>query len=223
MRSADPEPAGEGIIKNIFSWETTKGSDEDDDFEYEFEFEYGLVENHELILAVPVEIGDGGIDGNADITLGWHWKLWNEQDWLPAFGMRNLVRIPSGVDSAGVDYTWRGLLTKTLIPGKWRGHLNPFIKSVNGNNEEEARHFQWGMAIGTDYRLSDRLNLITDYLYSNGEDEHTRDNHMAEVGLDWELDDHQKLGFATFIGLDGDSHGESLGAAISYMYSFGGK
>jgi hypothetical protein len=45
LRSADPEPPGELIIKNIFEWETLKHSDDDDgsDFFYEFEVEYGLV------------------------------------------------------------------------------------------------------------------------------------------------------------------------------------
>lgn len=222
LRSADPEPEGEGVIKNIFSWETTRGADDDDDFEYEFEFEYGFAHNHELIFEVPVEIGDGRIDGNADITLGWHWKLWDEDGALPAFAMRNYVRIPSGVDSSGVDYEWRGLMTWTLVPDTMRLHLNPFLKSVNGNNEEEARPFHWGVAIGTDYRLADNLNFIADYIYSNGEDEHTRDNHSAELGLDWEVAEHHTICFATLIGLDGDSHGTSFGMAISYIYSFGG-
>ncbi len=222
LRSADPEPEGEGVIKNIFSWETTKGSDDDDDFEYEFEFEYGFAHNHEFIFEVPVEIGDGRIDGNADIELGWHWRLWEEDGALPAFAMRNFIRIPSGVDSSGVDYEWRGLMTWTLVPDTMRLHLNPFIKSVNGNNEEDVRPFQWGVAIGTDYRLADNLNLITSYIYSNGEEEHTRDNHSAEVGLDWAVAEHHTICFASLIGLDGDSHGTSFGLSISYIYSFGG-
>ena len=223
LRSADPEPYGEGVIKNFFTWETTKGSDDDDDFEYEFVFEYGFAPNHEFILEVPFDIGDGHVEGNGDIEqLGWHWRLWEETDSLPAFAMRNIIRVPTGVDSSGVDYLWRGLFTKTLIPDKMRLHLNPFVKSVNGDNQEDARHFQWGTAIGTDYRLADNLNFIADYIYSNGEEEHTRDNHRAEFGLDWEFADHQMFSVATQIGLDGDSHGPALGVSIAYIFSFGG-
>jgi hypothetical protein len=58
LRSADPEPPGELVIENIAGWSTSKGG-ADDDFEYEFELEYGLIEDHELIFEVPVQIGDG--------------------------------------------------------------------------------------------------------------------------------------------------------------------
>ena len=51
--------------------------------------------------------------------------------------------------------------------------------------------------------------------------EHVRDNHPLELGLDWSLGDGQKLGLSTQIGLDGDSHGEAIGAKISYMIEFG--
>lgn len=221
LRSADPEPPGEVVIKNIFEWETTK-DDGDDDFEYELEIEWGVVENHELIFETPFEIGDGRVDGNGDLTVGWHWRLWKEHDGWPAFGMRNYVRIPTGVDSSGVDYEWRGLITKTLIPGTTRLELNPFVASINGNNEEDARPFRWGVAIGIDHRLRDDLLLIADYIYANGELERTRDNHSAEFGLDWHIDERQTLAFATEVGLDGDSDGASLAARISYILSFGG-
>ena len=56
LRSADPEPPGVAVLKNIFEWETNKSLRHDDDsseFFFEEELEYGLVENHELILAMP--------------------------------------------------------------------------------------------------------------------------------------------------------------------------
>lgn len=219
LRSADPEEPRELEIKNIFGWETSRNG-EDDEYEYELEFEYGLCENHELILEVPVELGDGRVPGNADITLGWHWRLFKEQDWLPAFAIRNYIRIPSGVDSSGVDYELKGLFTKTLVPDKMRFHFNPYLKSINGHNEEDYRHFQWGAITGIDYKLTENLLFITDYIYKNGEEEHTRDQHAMELGLDWEFVKHQKLCFATEIGLDGDSQGPALGAKVSYILSF---
>lgn len=220
LRSADPEPPGAFVIKNIFGWSTSSG--EDDDYEYELELEWGVVENHELIFEVPFELGDGRIDGNGDISLGWHWRLWEEQGALPAFAIRNYIRVPSGVDSSGVDYEFRGLITKTIVADSMRLHLNPFLSSINGNNEEDARHFRWGAVFGTDCKLSDDVLLIADYIYANGELEDTRDTHSAELGVDWKLDEHQKIGFATEIGLDGDSYGPNFGASISYILSFGG-
>lgn len=217
LRSADPTETGELEIKNIGSWETTRG--EEDEFEYELELEYGLSEDHELLLALPFQIGDGRIEGNGDVTLGWHWRLWREEGWRPAFAMRNFVRIPTGVDSNGVDYEWIGLLTKTIVPGSTRLHLNPFLASINGDNNEEARPFRWGAAFGVDHRLNDDWLLVADYRYENGEEEGTRDNHTLEVGADWRLAEQHKLGFVVQVGLDGDDSGPALGASVSYILS----
>ncbi|MBI4718863.1 MAG: hypothetical protein HY763_13740 [Planctomycetes bacterium] len=222
LRSADPVPPGELEIKNIFEWNTTADSDKDDGAEYELELEYGLVKNHELLLRLPVELGDGRIDGNADLTFGWHWRLWEEQGWLPAFAMRNFLRVPSGVDSSGVDWEWRPLITKTLVPNSLRVHVNPFLRLVNGNNEEEARHFHWGSLFGLDWKINDSLLFITDYKYTNGELEHTRDNHSAEFGLDWKLAEHHKLGLSTEVSLDGDEYGPAFATKVSYIFSIGG-
>ena len=218
LRSADPEDLGGLEFKNIFGWSTSKG--EDDDFEYEFELEWGFARNHELIFEVPVELGDGRVEGNGDVELGWHWRLWEEQDWIPAFAMRNYLRLPTGDGSSGVDYEWVGLITKSVIPGKLRLNLNPFVKSVNGDNEEDARHFLWGASLGADYRLSDDLVLVGLYRYESGELEGTRDNHSLEFGADWSISEHQEIGFGLEVGLDGDDHGPALGATISYILSF---
>lgn len=224
LRSATPEETGEVVVKNIFGWEHNReGSEEDrDEYEYELEIEWGVAENHELIFELPFQVGEGDVDGNGDLTLGWHWRLMKEEGSRPAFALRNYLRLPTGSDSNGVDYELRGLITKTITPGCTRLHLNPFAKSINGDNEPEARHFQWGAAVGIDHRLNEHLTLIADYIYSNGEEEHTRDNHEAELGLDWEIDERQSLGIAVMTSLDGDTHDPAAGAKISYMLHFGG-
>jgi hypothetical protein len=219
MRSADPETYKDMEIKNIIGWSTSKDGT-DDDYEYEFEIEWGVAPNHELIFEVPVELGDGRMDGNGDAEFGWHWRLWEEQDMLPAFAMRNFIRVPTGVDSSGVDWKWIGLFTKSIVPGKLRFDVNPFVQTVNGNNEEEARHFRWGAIVGLDWRVREDLVLIGSYHYENGELEGTRDNHMLEFGGEWEFAKHHELGFSTQIGLDGDGEGPDFGAKISYIYEF---
>lgn len=219
LRSADPEETGELVFKNIFGYSTSSDGS-DDDLEYELEIEWGIVENHELIFEVPIEFGDGGVEGNADITLGWHWRLWKEQDWIPAFALRNYIRIPSGYHSDGVDYEARGLITKTIVPGKLRAHLNPFLRSLNGElGDPDRRHFQWGAAVGVDYRLTDNLLFVADYVHESGETEGTRNQHLMEFDVDWEIAEHHKLGVSTQIGLDGDSEGPNFGVMISYIYS----
>ncbi len=130
-------------------------------------------------------------------------------------------RVPLG--GTRLASPWRGLFTKTITAGQSRWHFNPFVKSVNGDNHgDDARHFQWGAAFGIDYRIDDDLLFIAEYLYSSSVDEHVRDNHLLELGLDWSMGDGQKLGLSTQIGLDGDSHGTAVGGKVSYMVEFGG-
>ncbi len=240
LRSADPEPVGELAIKNIFGYSHNRegASSERDEYEYELELEYGLIEDHELILEMPWEIGEGRVQGNGDISIGWHWRLWQEDGWVPAFAMRNYARIPSGVDSSGVDYTWRGLFTWTLEPNSLRLHFNPFLTSLNGenteyndnglfggrrrfwnNDEDDDRNFRWGAALGVDYKIDENLLWITDYRYENSEEYGARDNHVAELGLDWKLDEQSTIGLASEISLDGDHSGPAVTGKISYIYS----
>ncbi len=218
LRSADPEEPGEMDLKIIYGYETASG--EDDDHELEFVLEWGMARNWEFILEAPFEIGDGGVEGNGDITaFGFHTRFWEEDGWIPAVAMRNLMRIPTGYHSSGVDYIGRLLVTKSILPGRLRAHFNPFLTSVNGNNEEEARHFQWGAAIGVDYRVNDDLVLVADYLHRTSEEEGYRNNHSIELGADWKLAEHHTVAFGTELGLDGDSSGANWGFKVSYILS----
>lgn len=219
LRSADPEPTGDLEFKNIFDFSTSSDGS-DDDLEYEFEIEYGIAPNHELIFELPVQLGDGSVKGNADITLGHHWRLWKEQELLPAFAIRNYLRLPSGHDSSGVDWELRGLLTKSIIPNKFRLHLNPFLKNVNGHNQEDYRHFQWGAIVGVDYRINKCLTIQADYIHETSESEGWRNQHTAEVGLEWKIAPQHELAFVTRADLDGDSEGENWGFGISYIFEF---
>jgi len=219
LRSADPEEPGEMELKFIYGYET---SAEDSEHEVEFVLEWGMARNVEFIFEIPFVIGDGGIDGNGDISaLGLHTRFWEEDGLIPAFAMRNLIRVPTGYHSNGVDYIGRGLFTWTLVPNDVRLHFNPFLKSVNGDNNEEARNFQWGAAIGADFRVNDELLFIADYLHTVGEDEGTRNNHAIELGMDWEFAEDQTLGVGLEFGVDGDSHGADFGIRLAYILELG--
>lgn len=215
LRSADPVPPGEVELKFIYGYE-----DEEDDHAHELGFvlEWGVVEDIEFILETEAEVGDGGIEGNGDIEeLGFHFRHWREDGWLPAFATRHLVRIPTGYHSDGVDYLGRALLTWTLAPDAWRLHFNPWLKSVNGNREEDTRWFQWGAAIGFDYRVSDELLFIVDYHNRSSEEYGSRNQQSIELGADWEFAEKQKLAFVTEFEVDGDDSGSNILAKIAYI------
>lgn len=223
IRSTAPVPVGELEWKNFFGWSTMRKSGEDDDYSYTFVLEYGLVENHELLIEIPVHLGDGRIEGNGDAELGWHWKLSDADGIVPSLGMRNFVRVPTGDGSEGVDYEWRGLITWELSDSAGF-HLNPFVRSVNGENQgEDARHLRWGVVAGADYDLSDELKLIWDYIYENSVRDGFRDNHTFEMGVDWKLADNQTLSLVGTASLDGDSNDNATaGVRVGYTLSFGG-
>ncbi|MCC7293188.1 MAG: hypothetical protein IT449_14100 [Phycisphaerales bacterium] len=234
LRTANALPPGELELKNVFGWSTIR-SGGSDSWEYELELEYGLVENHQLLFALPLEIGDGRVTGNWDITLGWHWKLWNEDGGLPGTAIRQFVRIPTGHDSEGVDYEIRPIMTWTVSDSA-HYTLSGYARSVNGDNfdrdtvnddgdevTEDGRHFRWGIITGFDYDLTDDFKLIWDYVYGTSITEGHRDNHSLEVGFDWHFAENQSFNFMTEVSLDGDDNDNaSLGAKMSYVVEFGG-
>jgi len=215
LRSADPE--GLGVIALKLKYEYVK-EHKDEDHELEGILEWGMAENWEFILEVPVELGDGKVEGNGDIAeFGFHTRLWEESEMMPAFAVRNLVRLPTGYHSDGVDYTLIGLFTKTLTSDGLRCHFNPFLKSINGNQEEGDRDFRWGAALGMDYKLSDEVRVIADYIHQNSEEEGNRNQHSVELGLDWEFAPEQTISVATEFELDGDNSGDDFSARVQYM------
>ncbi len=242
LRSATPVSEGTWEIKNTIGWSREKEG-EDDPLGYELGIEYGFAPNHEGILEVPFVLGEGRVDGNGDISLGWHWRLWEESDCgncghhRPAFAMRNIFRLPTGIDSSGVDYTWRGLMTWTVTPDKSHFHLNPFVKFINGDNNDDDNDFdfsngfgllhdhdngdeentQYGLAFGMDYQIGDDTLFTWDYIWSSKQFEEGDSNHTLELGLEWELADDQKLAFATEWGIDGNDEGTEFGAKIMYI------
>jgi hypothetical protein len=219
---------------------------------YEGVLEWGFAPNHEIGLSLPVFMGDGAVEGNADANLIWQWRLWKEDTcgWLPAFAFRNIVRIPNGYGSEGVDWTLQGLMSKWIIQDKLRLHVNPFLQSLNGDNlEDEARqgddegrpgafssslvsfqprgaglphqrHFRWGIIAGASYNISECLTLSADYIHESSYFKGARNQHLSEIELDWKLSECQTIAFLTRVGLDGDSVGENWGATVSYIHAF---
>jgi hypothetical protein len=215
LRSADPLKPGEIELKFKYEFSRATSSEE---HEIELVFEWGIAPDWEFIFEVPVELGEGKVEGNGDIgAFGFHTRLWEESDWMPAFAVRNLIRIPTGYRSDGVDYTLRGLFTKTLVPDVLRAHFNPFLTSINGNREDEERWFRWGAALGVDYMVNEDLRFVADYFIRNSEEFGQRNQHTIELGLDWEFVERQYLSIASDIEIDGDKYGDNFSVAVQYM------
>ncbi len=221
LRSADALRPGQLSIRNEFNWATGfRGGD--DEMTYTLSLDYGIAPMHHLTLETTgIDLGDGGVNGNGDIRLGWHWQLLKEEDWQPAFALRNYIRIPTGYESSGVDYELRGLFSKS-VADHVRIHFAPFLKSVNGDNIEDVRYFQWGAALGSDWKVTDKLDLVVDYVHETSQTEGLRNQHSLDAGFIFEVAPGHKLGLNGRVGLDGDGVNGDWGAGIFYTIALDG-
>jgi hypothetical protein len=150
------------------------------------------------------------------------YQFWDEEElaeWMPAFALKGTLRTPTGYHSNGFDGELRGLLTKT-IAGDLRGHFNAFAATINGNNDPDLRHFQWGFVIGVDMPLSDArdLWLMLDYMHRSSEHYGNGNMNLAEVGVEWKLDDCQSIHATMQAGLDGVGDTPNWGGRLAYTY-----
>jgi len=72
MRAADVQEQGTFDLKIGLDYGTSSNG-LDDDVSNRFELQWGFMEGHELVLKLPVGYGDGRIEGNGDLSVGWQW------------------------------------------------------------------------------------------------------------------------------------------------------
>ncbi len=239
MRSADVQERGTFDLKIVFDYATSPDGS-DDDVGNRVELQWGVCPNNEVVLKLPINYGDGE-EGNPDLSVGWQWKLMDQQDWIPAIALYNEVRTPTGNGSEGADWEFRGIFTWDVNPGTCRLHLNPFIRVMDGNNletnarhdrdhdrgnsfrnrrdEVSARHFAAGGIIGFDHRLTDTTVINVDYILDSGRLDGFSMQHSMEAGMDYSLTDNQTLAWSTRWTVDGDSQGDNWGFSLSYILS----
>ena len=202
-------------------WQTQSGEHDSVPFVPELELTLGgndFLRNTQLILGFPMEFGLGGVDGNADAQFGWQQRWVQEEGWVPTLATLAEVRFPSGYQSSGVDGTLTGIMAKECGPGTI--FLNAFIKTANGNNVEDLRHFQWGVRAGYKWRLREDLALITDYVNQVSEEEGHSNLNLLEVSGEWRMNEQLTIGPGIVIGLDDNEETPNFGAGVHVTWSF---
>ena len=216
LEEAPPTEHKEFEVEITFDW-STKSDGEDDHVGNEFELNYGLLPNLEVGLAVPVEYGDGRVEGNGDLDLYAHYRLWKDADWYPGFAVRGNIRLPTGVDSSGVDGTFTFVLDKNF--GLHRVTLNGVLKTANGHNVEDVRHFQWAVGVGYDHPIIDDKTLfVADYFNKSSEEEGHGNINLLEFGVQREIAEHHTIGVGVTIGLDDNEETPNLGVGVKYVF-----
>jgi len=226
LRSANPQATGTVRLLNTFDYSTASDRT-DDDFLWRHKIIYGIAPDHHISVAVPVQLFDGRVQGNANTEFGWQWRLWDESDWIPAFALDNELFIPTGKDASGVDWRLSGLITRSLTP-RWRLHSNPFLMVQSGNRPwpEDRRHpgdlrdFRWGLVTGTEYLVLDNLSVMGNIVHESSEYCGRSNQYSMEMGAQWAITQRHGLGFGTRWTLDGDRAGDNFGMGLTYSYTF---
>jgi hypothetical protein len=210
---------GEWEFEATFAWETSSDGS-DDDFLLSPSIKYGVTNDFyvELELA-PLNLGDGGDQGNGDLLLVLFYQFLHETESVPAAATSGEMRIPSGQGSSGVDAELHFNVTKTLLP-RFRAHLGGFIETANGArggaDADERRPFQWGVGPGFDYLCSEKTTATINYLNRCSEQEGYHNLNILEIGSAHQIAENQHLKLAVDIGLDGAGQTPNFVAKVQW-------
>jgi hypothetical protein len=130
-----------------------------------------------------------------------------------------------------------------LAGGRFRGHFNAWVETVNTTNGEtnpnqiyedgdtvwlvfdeqdapwDPRDFQYGASVGVDGPLNDdgSLRWVVDYVYKSSQYNGHGGLNLFDVGFEWQMDESSKLGMSALIPADhAEDEAPNFGAAITY-------
>jgi hypothetical protein len=212
----------EGEWELEFTYEYFTRSGEDDEHEIEQSIKYGFSDSCHIELEVEEPLGDGG-DGAGELYLTFFGRWWAEEEALPAFATAFTMRIPSGVDSSGVDGTANFILTKSLSEA-WRVHLAGYIPPAHGaqggEEEEDRRHFQWAVGPGVDFKIDEGGLMTLNYLHRVNDQEGERNQNLLEWGYIRKLGElwggETELKLALDLTLDGNESTPNFGTKLQW-------
>ncbi len=221
LEDGQPGQPGTLELQVQSGWTTTSG--EHDPISLLTELQYNpdgseFLRNMQIVLGVPVEMGLGGVDGNADVELGWQQRWVKDNGAMPTLATLAEIRLPTGYQSSGVDGTLTGIVAKECGPGTL--FFNSFIKTANGDNVEDLRHFQWGFRTGYKWRITEALAFIADYLNESSEEEGHANINALELSGMYHVNEHLTVGPGILIGLDDNEETPNFGAGVRLQFSF---
>lgn len=225
VEDATTIPAGQIDLRLTYGWQTGSfpaAGGSGDNHVFTPSLVWGAADGLELFAQVPITFGDGGDvgaldEGNADTNVGFTWRFSEPTGDWPAMALRTTVRVPTGNNSDGIDAEFRLIMTNEYDSGI-RSHMNGFLTTINSDNDEDLREFQWGFIIGLDGPLCSEgaVRWVADYVHNSGQHNGTSDTNLLELGWEWDKAAAEKVGFALQIGLDHTDDTPDFGAKLSY-------
>jgi len=223
MSLEDGQPSAPGTLELQldFGWITTSGESDAGIFVPELKYTPDgneFLRNMKLALTFPVELGNGGIDGNGDAEFAWQQRWVAEDGNVPTLATILSMRAPTGYQSSGVDGTFTGILAKDCGPGTF--FLNGWVKTANGNNIEDRRDFQWGGRVAYLWRFAEGAALTVGYVHETSEEDGVSNMNLVELGAQFEINENLTIGPGVFVGVDGRESTPNFGAGIRVTYGF---
>lgn len=236
LEDGQPGAPGEIQMQLDAGWETRSGQPDEFTLRPELQWTPANGEfwrNLQLTLAVPMDLGNGAVDGNADLEFGWQQRWVKEEGLMPTLATLAEMRIPSGYHSAGVDGRLTGVVAKDFGPGTL--YLNVWMETVNGNNfdigeettflgitreGEGIRHFRWGSRLGYKWRINDTFSLVGDIRNESSEQKGVGDIDAIDLSAEWHVTEQLTIGPGIIIGLDGHDETPKFGAGVRFVYAF---
>ena len=125
---------------------------------------YGLAPNLQVSIGTTLLTDPKQIEGQAksgDLQVSGLYNFNQETLSLPAFGLRLTLNLPTGIESSGVDFRVKGLVTKSI--GRLSVHFNPAYEVFSGTKPFE-RDGRYELALGASYPVGAPKHTLTTLL-----------------------------------------------------------
>jgi copper chaperone CopZ len=167
-------------FQSSFRYERTDGGK--DRFVIDPRIEFGFAPNWQGKIAVPVYLGSADRTDSGNIGLEAFYNFNTESLSLPAFALSLRGDLPTGKDSAGVDTTLKGIVTKSITRGGLdRIHLNVAWKH-NAGARSGQRDDLYRAILGYSRPLDADTIVIADFVREQ-EIEEGHEANVFEIGI----------------------------------------
>lgn len=182
------------------------------------DFGAAFLENMQLRLIMPFELGNGRVEPNGDLQFGWQQRWVAEHDGIPSVSTLGEIRMPTGPNSNGADGTLTAIVAKNVGPGTVL--LNAWARTAAGDNLPDLQPFQWGFRAGYKWQITERFATVATYVHQNAPERGEHNINLLELGAQWRTKHHLSFGPGVWVGLDGGRYTSNFGAGLRFIYLF---
>ena len=188
------------------------------------ELQYSFTDNFQVEVSYPIRAGSGDRTGAGDVVVAGLYRFLEEKspgfdnDPWPSLAVKGEFRLPTGVNSDGLDTTVRFIATKTLTESEPQDRLHfnlAWEHNMAAESGERANRF--GVILGYSRKLDDQTVVLADVVREQ-ELEEGEDSTVLEAGVMRQLSEELTISAGLGFGLGEDS--PDLRATVGFQYTF---